>query len=96
MNNVENIYEITLQLLPEQLDLILKSIELYAFNFHNTWSVNIDSEEEERRNAIIFYTYQTILSKYNSKRARYDVLYSCRLKHRRDRIRNFKKLKKSA
>lgn len=78
---------IHLQLMPSQVNLILKALELYAFNFHNTWGVDIDSEENDLRNAVLFHTFEQILSLYTSTRVNYDIIKTCEIEY-------FKKIKK--
>ena len=72
--------EIDIKLCEEQIDLILKSMELYAFNLHHTWQVKVDEDKQELRNAILFHTYeQLISSKINENyRIGYDVSKNCK------------------
>lgn len=86
---------IDLHLLNGQVDLILSALQLYAFNLHNTWGVDTSSNKEDLRNALLFHTYEQILSKYNyEKKISYDVIGSCRLYSYRKRQRVYK-LKKN-
>ena len=75
MLKTDNIKVIELRLLEEQIDLILRALELYAFNLHNTWGIEIDSDLQELRNALIFHTYQGLMSvkTSNSYRIGYDI-----------------------
>ena len=47
MFDYDTINFIDLHLLNAQVDLILTALQLYAFNFHNTWGVDIDSNRED-------------------------------------------------
>lgn len=62
MFNTDNINYIDFHLLEGQVDLILRSLELYAFNFHNVYDIDKDSNREDLRNALLFHTYNEILS----------------------------------
>lgn len=46
------------------VELLLKSLELYNFNLNNCWCRNVDLEETKRRNDIIFYLYNSLLDVY--------------------------------
>ena len=79
-----NIIPTKVELLDCQIDIILKSLELYAFNLHQVWGINKDSEETDLRNALLFHTYESLLSQ---KKGEYDVAYDlmkrCELKEKR-------------
>lgn len=62
MFNTDNINYIDFHLLEGEVDLILRSLELYAFNFHNVYDIDKDSNREDLRNALLFHTYNEILS----------------------------------
>lgn len=63
------------KLLDGQIDIILKALELYSFNLHNTWGVDIDSDSHELRNALIFHTYQGLLAhRCGEYRISYDLI----------------------
>lgn len=96
MFNTENINYIDLHLLEGQVDLILESLQLYAFNLHKVWAIEKNSDLEDLRNALLFHTYNEIQSKYNNSKVNYDVLQSCRLENRRKRQYQYKKIKKIA
>ena len=96
MFNTDHINYVDLHLLEGQVDLILESLQLYAFNFHKVWAIDKDSELEDLRNSLIFHTYEEILSKYNNSKVSYDVLESCRLERRRKRNKIYLKSKKIA
>ena len=49
------------------VELLLKSLELYNFNLNNCWCRNVDLEETKRRNDIIFYLYNRLLDVYTSE-----------------------------
>lgn len=46
------------------VELLLKSLELYNFNLNHCWCRNVDIEETNRRNDIIFYLYHRLLDVY--------------------------------
>lgn len=83
MINTDSINYIDLHLLEGQVDLLLEALQLYAFNFHKVWAIDKDSDFEDLRNALIFHTYEEIISKYNNSKINYDVLSSCRLEKQR-------------
>ena len=80
MFDTENINFIEIQLLEGQVDLILRALELYAFNLHNTWGVEVNSDLQELRNALLFHTYEGLISRKNNNNYRigYDVTENCR------------------
>lgn len=82
-----NINYIDLHLLEGQVDIILRSLELYAFNFHNVYAIDVNSNKEDLRNALLFHTYNEILSNLvnNKYRIGYDVTKECKLKYERKR-----------
>lgn len=96
MFDTDNISYIDLHLLNCQVDLILQALQLYAFNFHNVWSVDTDSDLEELRNALLFHTYEQIQDKYSSNCHNYDILYNCRHSSRSKKITHYYKNKKIA
>lgn len=57
----------SISFLDSQLEIILRALELYSFNLHHTWSVQIDNDEEDIRNALVYHTYHEILSKYKEE-----------------------------
>lgn len=87
MFDTDKINNINLQLLEGQVDLILESLELYAFNFHRVYAIDKDSDLEDLRNCLLYHTYDYILSKKgsNSYSVGYDVSKNCRLEHQRKR-----------
>lgn len=91
-----NLSIISLSLLDSQVDLILQALQLYAFNFHNTWNIQLDEDKKEIKNALIFHTYEEILQKYNNEKVSYDVLKACRLEKRRRDIKRYYSRKKIA
>ena len=80
MFETDKINIIELKLLEGQIDLILRALELYAFNLHNTWGIEIDSDLQELRNALIFHTYEGLLSvkTSNNYKIGYDAAENCR------------------
>lgn len=92
-----NIISKDYKLLESQVKILLKSLELYAFNFHNTWGTNLDDYENQRINELIFYTYESLMSQMNKNiyyRESYNLQYECRLKEQR-RKRQIYYLKKN-
>ena len=96
--DTNNIVPISVNLLEGQIDLILRSLELYAFNLHHTWSVRVDDDLEELRNALIFYTYNTLINSKKSSNyvVAYDFSKEFRLKRDRKKYLQFKNAKKIA
>lgn len=85
--NTDSINYISFNLLEGQVDIILKSLELYAFNLHNVFAVDKDSELEDLRNTLLFHTYNEILSNYNSNKYRvgYNVSKECKTQIEREK-----------
>ena len=73
-----NINKIEFSLLECQVDIVLRALELYAYNVHYCFS---PSEEYEHLNTMLFYTYEGILSNYsrNSYKIGYNVSETCAL-----------------
>ena len=71
---------IDVRLLEGQVDLILRAMELYAFNLHHTWGINYDEDIQELRNALLFHTYEELINKKNNTEYQigYDVTHNCR------------------
>ncbi len=96
MFDTDHINFIEFRLLEGQVDLLLEALQLYAFNFHRVWAIDRDSDLEELRNSILFYTYEQISSKLNnSKHEFYDVMGECRLIRKRKKQYIFNKSKKN-
>ena len=78
LNISDNLNYIDFHLLEGQVDIILKALELYAYNLHFTFS---REEDYELLNSLIYYAYNSILERYsnNSYRIGYDVSKNCRL-----------------
>lgn len=75
MFDTDNIIPKEIKLLDGQIDLILRALELYAFNLHNTWNVQVDNDKEELRNALIFHTYEGLLAQRHGEYViKYDVI----------------------
>ena len=80
MFDTDNIITVNVSLLEGQIDLILRALELYAFNLHHTWGVEVDEDLHELRNALLFHTYEGLTSvktNFNYRQA-YDVTGNCR------------------
>lgn len=95
MFNYDTVNYIELRLLEGQVDLVLEALQLYAFNLHKVWAIDKDSGVEDLRNALLYHTYEQILSKYNNTKISYDVLGSCRLERQRKRKQIYYNAKKN-
>lgn len=92
MLNTDSINYIELNLLESQVDLILDALQLYAFNFHRVWAVEKNSDLEDLRNSMIFYTYNQIQATYNRlnySHKDYNILDNCRLVSRRKKYKKY-------
>ena len=80
MFDTDSINFIEIKLLEGQVDLILRALELYAFNLHNTWGIETDEDLQDLRNALLFHTYEGLMSKKvsNNYKIAYDVTENCR------------------
>lgn len=97
MFDTDNIIPKEIKLLDGQIDIILRALELYAFNLHNTWNVKVDDNKEELRNALIFHTYEGLLSAKNGEyKIAYDVIGEYELERERKRKRIYFSRKKIA
>lgn len=98
MFDTDNIISKEIKLLDGQIDLLLKALELYAFNLHNTWGVEVDSNLSELRNALLFHTYESLISQKNGNYdIKYNVLKECELlSNRKKKTLYFKARKKIA
>ena len=56
---------ISLTISTFDVELLLKSLELYNFNLNICWCRHVNKEETKRRNDIIFYLYHSLLDVYN-------------------------------
>ena len=68
--NTENIRKNKIELLDCQVDLILRSLEFYAYTYHFIYPRKSESEtdEENLRKSLVTDTYHQILSEYNESR----------------------------
>lgn len=97
MFDTDNIMPKEILLLDGQIDIILRALELYAFNLHNTWNVKTDDIKEELRNALIFHTYEGLLAqRHGNYRIAYDFAEEYRLEKERKRRKNYFARKKIA
>lgn len=97
MFDTDNIIPKQIELLDGQIDIILRALELYAFNLHNTWNVNTDDIKEDLRNALLFHTYEGLLAQKNGEyKIAYDVIEEYRLEKERKRKRIYLARKKIA
>lgn len=92
----ENINFIDFRLLECQVDIVLRALELYTYNLHFTFC---REENYEILNSLIYYTYESIMSKYSNCQYRvgYDIEKTCKLELNRIRQQKYfneKKFKK--
>lgn len=72
--NTDTINSISFTVLECQADLILRALELYAYNLHYICPRNdVDVEYVSLRNDLIYYTYQNILG--NLGKNKYDYQF---------------------
>lgn len=84
MNNAK---AIKVELLEGQIDLLLTCLQVYAFNLHNCYGVNKDDLEYDLKNALIFHTYESLVSqKLEGVRLNYDFTKVIKLKNIRKGI----------
>ena len=68
--DIENIKMNKLELLNCQVDLIMRSLEMYAYMYRFAYprkNGKFESKEEEMRVSLVIDTYEQILSQYNYK-----------------------------
>lgn len=53
---------VEVKLLQEEVDLLLKSLEVYALNFRNFRVLELDEEMQDYINTMIFFTYEQLLN----------------------------------
>lgn len=88
MFDTDNIIPKQIELLDGQIDIILRALELYAFNLHNTWGMEVDNDLNELRNALLFHTYEGLLSQKNGEyKIAYDVIKEYELEQRRKLVK---------
>lgn len=87
---------ISITLYEPCIDIILHSIELYAYNLHFINKKYCD--DYALQNLFIKYCYDDILSSYNSQKYNigYNASYNCDLELQRIKKKKFYKYKKSA
>lgn len=68
--DTENIRKNKIELLDCQVDLILRSLEFYAYTYHYIYPRIGESEtnEENLRKSLVTDTYHQILSEYNDSK----------------------------
>lgn len=66
MFSTDSINYIEFRLLEGQCDLILRALELYAYNFH--YIVPNNDDKVDLRNQLLYYTYHEILNNYTVNR----------------------------
>lgn len=88
MFDTDNIIPKQIELLDGQIDIILRALELYAFNLHNTWGMEVNNDLNELRNALLFHTYEGLLSQKNGEyKIAYDVIKEYELEQRRKLVK---------
>ncbi len=68
--DIENIERKRLELLSSQIDLIMRSLELYCYIYRFAYPRKgkcYESKEEDLRISLVIETYHTIMSQYNYK-----------------------------
>lgn len=89
MFDTDNVNYIELKLLTSQIDILLRSLELYAFNFNYIAPIDKNSSLEDLRSSLIYHTYNQLLS----IRGEYNNINSSSIKQcRKNYIRNKHKL----
>lgn len=53
-----------IKLHTHEIELILKSLELFNFNLNNCWVSNVNNEKMKNRSDVIFYLYHSLLEVY--------------------------------
>ncbi len=97
MFNTDNIIPKEIQLLDGQIDIILRALELYAFNLHNTWGIKTDDNLNELRNALVFHTYESLLSQKGGEyKIAYDIIEEYHIEKERKRKKLYLARKKVA
>lgn len=88
-----NINKIDFSLLECQADIVLRALELYAYNLHYCFT---RTEEYEHINTMLYHTYESLLATYSNNRYRigYDVLENCELQSNRIKKYNYYKSRK--
>lgn len=93
--NTENIIPKKFEFIDAQIDILLKGLEIYAFNLNNTWGVEVDEDLQQLRKDMLCYTYQSLLSQKNNYRVGYDVVYNYELDKNRRKKYLYNKAKKN-
>ena len=68
MFETEEIGHVNFSFLYSQIDIILRALELYAYNFNFIVPVDKDSDLQNLRMSLIFHTYHEILAKYGNNK----------------------------
>lgn len=96
MFDTDNIIPKEIKLLDGQIDILLKALELYAFNLHNTWGIEVDNNLNELRNSLVFHTYESLLAQKNREyKISYDVIKEYKLEQDRKRKKTYYMAKKN-
>lgn len=96
MFDTDNIIPKEIKLIDGQIDIILKALELYAFNLHNTWGIEVDTDLQNLRNALVFHTYESLLAQKNKGyKISYDIIKEYRLEQDRKRKKSYYIAKKN-
>ena len=75
----DNIHPIKMTLLEGQAEIVLRALELYAYNLEymlNLKDFKLESEEISRKQAMLKYTYETIASYCAEARGRKESYYN--------------------
>ena len=80
MNELDytSIEKVTVEFLPDEMDLIIRGIETYMFIFHNIYSQHDDSDEGWMRDFVAMNLYSKLMKEKNSNfKTNYDVMKNC-------------------
>ena len=80
MNELDynSIEKVKVELLPDEMDLIIKSIEAYMFIFHNIYSQHDDKDESWMRDFTAMNLYNELMQqKHSDFKTNYDVMKNC-------------------
>lgn len=83
------LHKIDFSLLEPEVDMILRALELYAYNLH--FVVKSGTEDYSMCNILIFHTYNEIMAHYANNRYQcgYNPLKNCKLEIDRMKKKNY-------
>ena len=93
--NYDHINYTNIELLPCEIDLLVRGMEAYMFIFHNVYSQHDDSDEAWTRDYIAMNLYNKLVSSQNMQtRTKYDVIENCKKHANAETRRHFSHEKK--